>query len=85
MACIYILYSKTNNMFYTGSSRENNSQKRLHSHNSGKTRSTKSGRPWIVIIEEKYDTFYEARKRELYLKSGVGRSWIKEKVGDYKM
>jgi len=84
MACTYVLLSKITNRFYVGSSREDNAENRLKSHNSGKTRSTKSGRPWIVIHEEQYDNYRDARKREIFLKSGVGRKWIKEKFDDLK-
>lgn len=84
MACVYILYSESKNNFYTGSSRKNDSKVRLKSHNSGKVKSTKSGRPWTLIHIEKYFIYKEARKREIFLKSGMGRKWIKEKFGHYK-
>ncbi|MBI4834840.1 MAG: GIY-YIG nuclease family protein [Planctomycetes bacterium] len=84
MACVYILYSNTTRKFYIGSSRENNADKRIKAHNSGRTKSTKSGRPWILISIEQHTTYTDARKRELFLKSGVGRAWIKEKFGYYK-
>jgi putative endonuclease len=54
MPCVYILLSKTSGKFYIGSSRENNPQIRLKAHNLGKTRSTKSGCPWVVIYTEEY-------------------------------
>ena len=84
MACIYINFSKSINKFYIGSSRENNAQKRFASHNTGKVRSTKSGRPWALIHQEIYKNYTEGRKRELFLKTGMGRKWIKEKFGHYK-
>ena len=61
-----------------GSSHEENANSRLNSHNSGKTKSTKFGRPWVIIHEETFLTYTEARKRELFLKTGQGRKWIKE-------
>ena len=54
--------------------------KRLRQHNAGKTKSIKNGIPWIVIYEEKYSTYTDARKREIFLKSGVGRKFLKEKL-----
>jgi len=84
MACIYILLSGTTKKFYVGSSRENNAGSRLKSHNSGKTRSTKCGRPWLVVYEERYENYRDARKREFFLKSGVGRKWIKENFDNLK-
>ncbi|MEW6027383.1 MAG: GIY-YIG nuclease family protein [Planctomycetota bacterium] len=85
MACTYILYSRLKNRFYVGSTRENNGDERLKSHNYGKTKSIKSGCPWVIIHEEKYPTYTEARKRELFLKSGIGRSWIKMNFAHYKL
>ncbi|MFH1875099.1 MAG: GIY-YIG nuclease family protein [Pseudomonadota bacterium] len=76
MAVVYILYSKKTKKRYIGSSRENTAEIRLISHNDGKVRSTKFGRPWKIILEEKYNTYTEARKRENFLKSGVGRQFI---------
>ena len=78
MACTYILRSAKTDKFYIGSSHEDNAYSRLKSHNSGKTRSTKFGRPWVIIHEETFLTYTEARKREIFLKTGQGRKWIKE-------
>ena len=83
MAATYILYSEKSNKFYTGSSR-NNAASRLIAHNAGHTRSTKAGRPWILMLEEQYETYTEARQRENFLKSGVGRKWIGEKYGSLR-
>ena len=80
MACIYVIYSKTRKKTYTGSSHDDNPSDRLKSHNYGKTRSTKNGKPWMIIHIENFDNYTEARKRELFLKSGVGRKWIKENI-----
>ena len=54
--------------------------KRLLQHNAGKTRSTKAYAPWRLIHTEEFETREEARSREVYLKSGFGRTWIKEKI-----
>ena len=84
MACIYILFSKAKNLFYVGSTRENDATKRLVAHNRGKTKSIKSGCPWIIIYEEQHVNYTDARKKELFLKSGTGRKWVKEKFSSYK-
>ena len=78
MPCVYILCSDNTNRFYVGSSREDSGGRRLKSHNAGKNKSTKAGRPWKLIYEEQCSGYTEARKKENYLKSGVGRRWIKE-------
>ena len=84
MACVYILFSQISNKFYTGSTRENVAIIRLKSHNNGKTKSTKSGKPWIIIREEQYNNYTIARKRELFLKSGIGREWINKMFLNFK-
>ncbi len=78
MPCVYILYSEGTNKFYVGSSRNGSADNRLKSHNAGKSKSTKGGRPWRLIYEEQSSDYGEARKKENFLKSGVGRGWIKE-------
>ena len=84
MSYTYILYSSSTNKFYIGSSRRD-SQTRLEEHNQGKTKSTKAGVPWQFVWEEEHLHYSEARKREIFLKSGVGRNWIKEKFGYLKI
>ncbi|NOY14863.1 MAG: GIY-YIG nuclease family protein [bacterium] len=76
MPCVYILFSQKLGKFYIGSSRSNTPSSRLKNHNSGKVRSTKYGRPWLLIHQEVLPSYTEARKRELFLKTGKGREWI---------
>ena len=78
MPAIYVLYRKALKKFFIGSTREENCQVRVRAHNSGKTRSTKFGRPWSLVHEENFPSYTEARKREIFLKSGQGRKWIRE-------
>ncbi len=51
-------------------------QKRLAEHNSGKSPFTKSGMPWELVYTEEYTTESDARRREKFLKSGVGRKLL---------
>ncbi|HLR38050.1 MAG TPA: GIY-YIG nuclease family protein [Chitinophagaceae bacterium] len=74
---VYVLRSENYNRFYTGMT--DNVARRIKEHNSGKTKSTKGYRPWKLFFYEKYSSRKEAREREKYLKSGVGREFIKEK------
>lgn len=78
MPCAYILYSEKHDRFYVGSARAENAETRLKEHNWGKTKSTKGYRPWLIVYQESFLTYTEARKRENFLKSGQGRKWIKE-------
>ncbi|QQG45587.1 MAG: GIY-YIG nuclease family protein [Candidatus Sungiibacteriota bacterium] len=84
MAITYILFSSSCGKFYVGSSRNDNIRVRLSAHNAGRVKSTKSYRPWTIVTTEKLQSYSDARKRELFLKSGVGRKLIAEKFGFLK-
>ncbi|KKR85071.1 MAG: GIY-YIG domain protein [Candidatus Uhrbacteria bacterium GW2011_GWA2_41_10] len=84
MSLIYLLFSPKINRFYIGSSRENTVESRLKRHNEGRVKSTKFGSPWKVVCVEHFETYTQARKRELYLKSGVGRGKIAKVFGYLK-
>ncbi len=84
MAVTYLLFSIKLRKFYVGSSREDSVSGRLCHHNEGSVRSTKAGRPWIVVEVEKFANYTEARRRELFLKSGVGRQEIYKKFSELK-
>ena len=74
MYSVYVLFSEVLNKRYIGSTRDVN--KRIKEHNSGKSKFTKAGIPWKLIYQEHYQTNQDARQRELFLKSGVGRKFI---------
>ncbi|MCB9033222.1 MAG: GIY-YIG nuclease family protein [Chitinophagales bacterium] len=74
---VYVLKSVNFNRFYIGMSGD--VEKRLKEHNAGYTKSTKAYIPWILFFKEVHSDRIEARKREKYLKSGVGREYIKAK------
>jgi putative endonuclease len=72
----YALKSKKNNSIYKGISDDPN--RREKEHNQGRNRSTKSGVPWELFYVEVYSNRIEARKKEKYYKSGIGRETLKE-------
>jgi putative endonuclease len=79
---VYILKSLKDFNHYTGISSDPN--KRLLQHNAGKTSSTKSRRPFILIYSEQWNSRVEARNREKYLKSYEGsreKKTILENIG----
>ena len=78
MACVYVFFSEKRKIFYKGSTRDNCAQSRLDAHNKGTVRSTKAGLPWKLLYFEVFPDYTAARKREIFLKSGAGRKWIKE-------
>lgn len=76
---VYILQSIVRKKYYIGHAE--NIENRLYKHNSGLVKSTKYGRPWEVILTEKYNTRAEAYKRELEIKNYKGGIKFKKLLG----
>lgn len=74
MYFVYVLWSDKLQKRYVGFT--SNLSKRLAEHNSGKTPFTKTGMPWEIIYTEEYSVESEARLKEKFLKSGVGRKFL---------
>ena len=74
---LYVLKSESFQRTYVGMSID--PKKRLAEHNAGKTKSTRKYTPWEIIHSEEYTNRKIARKREIFLKSGAGREWIKNR------
>ena len=74
---VYVLQNKRKKL-YIGST--NNLRKRILQHNSGKNRSTKLGVPWKTVYCEISINQQDARARERYLKSGMGRKYLKNRL-----
>ena len=74
----YVLKSRINLRLYTGST--NDLSRRLSEHNSGKSKYTRSTRPFDLIYSEEFTSRLEARRRERFLKTGKGREFLKEKI-----
>ncbi len=72
---VYAIKSLVKTYIYVGLT--NSIERRINEHNSGKNRSTKSYKPFKIIYSEKFETRKEARKREIYLKSGIGKEYLK--------
>ncbi len=75
MIIVYVIRSLKDGRFYVGMTKD--LERRIQEHESGKTKSTKSFRPWKLIFTESFQSYSEARKREKYLKSGSGKEYIK--------
>ena len=75
----YILKSKKDNKLYTGFT--NDLRKRLSQHNDGKSVYTKGRGPFEIIYYEACLLEEKARSRELYLKSGMGKRYLKNRLG----
>ncbi|MEK7148303.1 MAG: GIY-YIG nuclease family protein [Patescibacteria group bacterium] len=63
---------------YTGSTED--LRKRLRQHNEGRSTWTKGKGVWKVIYYEACLNEQDARSREMYLKSGMGKRYIKSRL-----
>jgi putative endonuclease len=78
MYFVYAIQSAKDGRIYVGMCADISA--RLKEHNAGKTKSTKGFKPWKLIYKEELPNRIEARKREIYLKSGIGKEFLKSLV-----
>ncbi len=78
---VYVLHSKKVNHWYTGYT--NDLKQRFKQHNQGQNFSTKHGVPWKLIYYEACCSKIDARAREKYLKSGMGKRYIRNRLKVY--
>lgn len=73
---VYVIRSKEG-FFYKGMT--DNLERRLVEHNNKELSFwTKRGTEWELIYKEEFDNKTEALKREKWLKTGVGREYLKK-------
>src|SRR5688572_29414331 len=75
MFFVYCLSSLWRSYLYVGLT--DNLERRINEHQSGKNHTTKPYRPFEIIFSETFNTRKEARQKEKYLKSGVGKEFLK--------
>ena len=75
MFCVYVLYNREKKKHYTGYT--TNLAERMYSHNYAGNDWTAGYRPWKLIYTKEFGSKQEAIKYEKWLKSGVGREFIK--------
>ena len=75
---VYILASDKTFKLYKGYT--SNLIERMKSHNEFGKGWTRAYRPWRVIHIEFYTSKREAKQREKWFKSGVGRDWINKNI-----
>ena len=72
MFYVYVLHSDLSEHFYVGHT--DDLTRRINEHNSGKSLSTKSGRPWSVVHFETFGSRSAAVRKESSIKKrGIGR------------
>ncbi len=75
MYTVYTIKSLERNYIYVGLT--NNLERRFSEHDSGRNKTTKPYKPFKLIYSETLPTRAEARNREKYLKSGIGKQFLK--------
>ena len=78
MHYVYTLLSEKDGYFYTGST--NDLKRRVEEHNTGRVNSTKNRRPMKLIYYEACLNEEDARQRERYLKSGMGKKYLRNRL-----
>jgi len=78
----YALSSLKRNYLYVGITSD--VERRLKEHNSGKNKTTKPYRPFVLIFEKEFNTRLEARTEEKKLKSGFGKEFLKSLIQKQK-
>ena len=81
MFYVYLLESKIDKSWYIGYSSD--LRARFKSHNKGENLATKNKKPWKLVYYEAYLIRLDAKKRELFLKSGSGRKFLKRQLTNY--
>ena len=74
----YILKSLKTGKYYVGHT--NNLVRRFSEHNSGQTKSTKSGIPWEIVFTKEFETNSEAAAFENYIKKMKSRKFIENLI-----
>lgn len=74
----YVLKSEKSRKFYTGTT--NNLKQRLEQHNKGLVTSTKHKRPLKLVYFEACSNSKDAYHREKYLKSGIGKRYLRNRL-----
>ncbi len=74
----YVFKSLKNDKLYTGCTKD--LRKRFDLHNKGRSSYTKEDGPWKLIYYEACVNESDAYAREKYLKSGMGKRYVKNRL-----
>lgn len=81
MFYVYVIHSQRDGCLYTGYTCD--LKRRLLEHRQGKTASTKHRNPFNLIYYEAYCDEKDAKGRELFLKSGSGKKYLRKQLQHY--
>jgi putative endonuclease len=82
MPAAYVLRGAVGAYLYKGSCR--NLVERMRDHRAGRVARTKNRRPLSLVYYEVFDTYGDARRRELSFKTGRGREVINARVVEWQ-
>ena len=80
MFYVYVLLSKVDGQFYTGATCD--LRHRMKQHDEGKVLSTEKRRPLRLIYYEACNSKKGAFRREKYLKTGMGKRYLRNRLKD---
>ena len=75
---VYVIHCAGNNKWYTGFTYD--LRKRFNEHTNNKVFSTKNKGPFELMYYEMCKNEQDARAREKYLKSGMGKRYLKNRL-----
>ena len=81
MCYVYVLQSDCDHGLYIGYSAD--LKRRLRQHRDGKAFATSYRGPWKLIYYEAYGERADAEGRELFLKSGSGRRYLRKQLAQH--
>jgi len=81
MYYVYVLQSEKDKQWYTGYT--DDLKKRFTEHNKGLVYASRKRRPFKLIYYEACLNEQDAKMREVYLKSGMGKKYIKNRLKFY--
>jgi len=75
---VYILYSSVKDKYYIGQTQDLSN--RLSEHNSGESKSTRSGIPWIIVYQKDFTSRSAAMSFENHLKKMKSRQYLESVI-----
>jgi putative endonuclease len=75
---VYVLMSGVDGRWYTGSTID--LRRRLAEHQAGQSTATQCRGPWRLIYYEASPDLEDAQARERYLKSGMGKRYVRNRL-----
>jgi len=80
MYYVYVIQSLKDKKLYTGYT--NDLQRRIEEHNAGRNEVTKDRKPFRLLYYEACHQKGDALRRELQLKTGFGRAYLKKRLSE---